>query len=521
MSVSNPRQNRAPGIDGDKPPRATAGQERDHVSPSKNAIPDGTRPRYDPSTLRVSKRAQRCLPPTRTCPSLAGSQLQASKSRVPEVESDQTIHEGRALGSMAPSTLCLKSERDVRDRCLWPPKELAKPVSRQQTPVPAYSHCSAKEAMTPVRHQIQGRTASELTRSPATSTETIRVSRNCRNLEARPSLNRLNATPSSGTGNVRGTDASGQRKGASAARPRHREAGHRTAGRKSPTAPATGFPAQEQATKNREKTSCEHATAALGASGSISSRQKAPQLRDAIGLYESLSGQRGSRPAPDPDIQTGTCRRRGESSLSRVNGFEAALRKLSGSWSRTRLARTVSRHPPPTAAGRGEAADGAPGEQHLELGLLGPPLATQEASLGPRLPPCIEPSGLLMGPCSDQPESANLSANQETAGKDQGSVEQDVPLQQQTLHGSTRGEAGASEPVARFPGLADGTRDEADCSARQPSRRRISHSSGTLVARAYCALEQPRPVRASEVKRLVSLCRDKATTSWKGRGQSE
>lgn len=40
-------------------------------------------------------------------------------------------------------------------------------------------------------------------------------------------------------------------------------------------------------------------------------------------------------------------------------------------------------------------------------------------------------------------------------------------------------------------------------------RRWISRSGGPLVARVQCDLQQPRPVRANEVRRLVSLCRDK------------
>ncbi|KAG5979073.1 hypothetical protein E4U55_005598 [Claviceps digitariae] len=44
------------------------------------------------------------------------------------------------------------------------------------------------------------------------------------------------------------------------------------------------------------------------------------------------------------------------------------------------------------------------------------------------------------------------------------------------------------------------------------SRRRwVSRSSAPLVAQADCALQQPKPIRVNEVRRLVSLCRDKVT----------
>ncbi|KAH6962291.1 hypothetical protein BKA56DRAFT_598683 [Ilyonectria sp. MPI-CAGE-AT-0026] len=40
-------------------------------------------------------------------------------------------------------------------------------------------------------------------------------------------------------------------------------------------------------------------------------------------------------------------------------------------------------------------------------------------------------------------------------------------------------------------------------------RRIISRSSGPFVSRSYCTLEQPKPVRANELRRLVSLCKEK------------
>jgi hypothetical protein len=48
---------------------------------------------------------------------------------------------------------------------------------------------------------------------------------------------------------------------------------------------------------------------------------------------------------------------------------------------------------------------------------------------------------------------------------------------------------------------------EAIKAARRRSRRWISRSSGTLVSQANCKLEQPKPVHANEVKRLISLCK--------------
>lgn len=49
-------------------------------------------------------------------------------------------------------------------------------------------------------------------------------------------------------------------------------------------------------------------------------------------------------------------------------------------------------------------------------------------------------------------------------------------------------------------------------------RRRTSRSSGPFVANAYCKLEQPKPVRAGEMRRIISLCKDKVTRRVSGGG---
>ena len=61
---------------------------------------------------------------------------------------------------------------------------------------------------------------------------------------------------------------------------------------------------------------------------------------------------------------------------------------------------------------------------------------------------------------------------------------------------------------------------EAIEAARRRSRRWISRSSGTLVSQAHCKLEQPKPVHANEVKRLVSLCKTRVV-GHKRRGNTE
>lgn len=61
---------------------------------------------------------------------------------------------------------------------------------------------------------------------------------------------------------------------------------------------------------------------------------------------------------------------------------------------------------------------------------------------------------------------------------------------------------------------------EAIEAARRRSRRWISRSSGTLVSQAHCRLEQPKPVHANEVKRLISLCKTRVV-GHKRRGNTE
>ncbi|CCE29603.1 uncharacterized protein CPUR_03450 [Claviceps purpurea 20.1] len=79
---------------------------------------------------------------------------------------------------------------------------------------------------------------------------------------------------------------------------------------------------------------------------------------------------------------------------------------------------------------------------------------------------------------------------------------------------------GASRPGER---AADGpdVRAAKDGHGSWRSRKRwVSRSSVPLVAQADCALQQPKPIRVNEVRRLVSLCRDRMTAR-KNRAQTD
>ncbi|KAG6022518.1 hypothetical protein E4U19_004983 [Claviceps sp. Clav32 group G5] len=79
---------------------------------------------------------------------------------------------------------------------------------------------------------------------------------------------------------------------------------------------------------------------------------------------------------------------------------------------------------------------------------------------------------------------------------------------------------GASRPGER---AADGpdVRAAKDGHGSWRSRKRwVSRSSVPLVAQVDCALQQPKPIRVNEVRRLVSLCRDRMTAR-KNRAQTD
>lgn len=271
---------------------------------------------------------------------------------------------------------------------------------------------------------------------------------------------------------------------------------------------------------------------------------KAPRLQHAIWLYESLSRHQGnaqglsymSPPAPYRRL-TKAATSKADASVTKMNSFGSTLRRLSGSWSKTRLAKTMGKrrsteHQKALArknTGNEMASTLADGKDRLNgplgehsAGADSEPVAhvtsvdAESAFRGPTSAPFSESFPLKRW--DERGGGGNTTVlvadGDKTACDNRDYLEPSSRQQQQTWQGDTD-EAGSRV-------LPGGRHDEARCSSRRPSRRRVSRS-GTLVTRAQCVLEHPRPVRdrANEVKRLMSLCRDKVATGWKGRVQSE
>ncbi|KAK5994910.1 hypothetical protein PT974_03298 [Cladobotryum mycophilum] len=81
-------------------------------------------------------------------------------------------------------------------------------------------------------------------------------------------------------------------------------------------------------------------------------------------------------------------------------------------------------------------------------------------------------------------------------------------------------EAPENDGVAILPKLGLNDKDRQPSGHRILGRRWISRTNGPLVAKVNCALEHPKPVRAGEMRRLASICKDKVV-GWKLRSQTE
>ncbi|PNY25368.1 Uncharacterized protein TCAP_04686 [Tolypocladium capitatum] len=307
----------------------------------------------------------------------------------------------------------------------------------------------------------------------------------------------------------------------------------------------SGSPAPRMLCKKRAKDNEEPREEQPNGSATATPGKRAPQLRDTIGLFESLSRQATTdKPSssgnwPSTKQQRDAAGRHDKPRIpKRGIGLGSTFRKISGSWGRTRLARAMSKQPDMayTEIGAGRAAGNTSsarfgknarqtrGRLHEDdsqtnlIDLVTLDLLDMEAAMpGSTLPPV----GKLLSSCpwdgeGSQSDNVHVSHDESIDSGDGEPCSQDA--QGKGSPGDTDTETKTAE-TAR-PSSSDHETHERRRSRRVSSRRWVSRSSGTLVARVQCVLEQPRPVRANEVKRLVSLCRDKVT-GWKGRGVSE
>jgi hypothetical protein len=94
-----------------------------------------------------------------------------------------------------------------------------------------------------------------------------------------------------------------------------------------------------------------------------------------------------------------------------------------------------------------------------------------------------------------------------------GSCDYNVNGESSTAYNWTRGISRLHEPITEM-------RYEKKRNWERAKSHRLACPSQPVLAEALCALEQPKPLRLKEMRRLVSLCRDKMTGG-RSRGRSE
>ncbi|UNI15312.1 hypothetical protein JDV02_001855 [Purpureocillium takamizusanense] len=244
----------------------------------------------------------------------------------------------------------------------------------------------------------------------------------------------------------------------------------------------------------------------------IETTAQQPKLRDRIDLFESfgLGAELGSSterllvPASTTHDTKGL--KRPSSSDNRVG---AALRKLSGTWRRARLGSHAGRMPPASQKDRIE-------QQSPSLSSDGSVVTFRGASQTNLLDAvAFDFADDLCNPTPWLPSAPASNDRIEPAHR--GLSDMDGSLHSTNSYAQPR--PGSGKRLAEGRTHAGGKRAETWTQVAQQSGRRVSSrrwmsrssGTGTMVARVQCALQQPRPVRANEVKRLVSLCKDKVT----------
>ncbi|KND87631.1 hypothetical protein TOPH_07749 [Tolypocladium ophioglossoides CBS 100239] len=477
-------------------------------SPSPSSRSNRTVLQENPSKANVPHRLSQCLPFNKTFPSLLDRQNTKSNSRLlPDASSAATNDDASLERTPEWSSYYSTSSRETRDKPSWLSLKQDKPVPVPKTPVQ-----SQEDSMIlPVAAtgSAKGIPTGRLMHSSANSGGTIRVRKRQETTPAQPRLGTTGPKPHGST------------------------------------VPAgfSGSPGSRRLCKKRAKDADEPSEDQPNHSATPAPGKKAPHLQDTIGLFESLSRQATTdRPSSSGNWsstkQRDAARRQDEPrTQKRGIGLGSTFRKISGSWGRIRLARAMSRksntayteidigraagNTPSARFGKNERQ--TPGRLHeddsqtnlIDLATLD--LIDIEAAMrGSTLPPIGKPFSCPWDGEGSQSDDAQGSHDENIDSGDGEPSNQDS---------RRKGSQGSTDTETRTAGTArrsssDHETHEQRRSRRVSSRRWVSRSSGTLVARVQCALEQPRPVRANEVKRLVSLCRDKVT-GWKGRGVSE
>ncbi|GJN69839.1 hypothetical protein PLICBS_003891 [Purpureocillium lilacinum] len=245
-----------------------------------------------------------------------------------------------------------------------------------------------------------------------------------------------------------------------------------------------------------------------------------PGLRDAIDLFESLGRHAGAgaytQGSQHPASIAHGAERLEWTNLAR-NRVGATLRKLSGPWRRSRLGSHAAKtrlasdkhrtaRPSTSTSNDGSVADFQGASQTNLIDAVTFDFDDDFCRPAPSLP---------SEPGSD-PEMHPVHGSSDLKMLSHSKISDAQP------HHANGKRAPDSDTDAETKRAESWIQSTQQPERLVSSRRWMSRSSGagTMVARVQCALQQPRPVRANEVKRLVSLCKDKVT-GWKGRSQTE
>ncbi|KYK58147.1 hypothetical protein DCS_05160 [Drechmeria coniospora] len=263
---------------------------------------------------------------------------------------------------------------------------------------------------------------------------------------------------------------------------------------------------------------------------------KSWQLQDTIGLFESLNRQqtREETATGNPGLTINMSDEAGDSINERLScqkrrvGLGSALGKLSGSWGRRQPGRLAGRTRQMADENvSGSKTNGKRTSPHIYgkieglSGMFEPNSVSRDlVDMNVGLPTAAISTMDDLFPASwhdrtHEACSANVSHERGTLGNNESFASD---LLTRVLDGASDAVASRTESRARL------SRSEPEAlgksNNRMPSRRWTLRGSDTVVAQVRCTLEQPRPRRANEMRRLVSLCKDRVTV-WKGKGHTE
>ncbi|PHH59839.1 hypothetical protein CDD81_2446 [Ophiocordyceps australis] len=266
---------------------------------------------------------------------------------------------------------------------------------------------------------------------------------------------------------------------------------------------------------------------ASGANAAWARDQANARLVDRIGLYESLSRSQDLGEAV-PCISAEPMSRRASvqddhvddfEPRRRMSGFESKLRQLSGSWSRTRLARAMARQP---VIGHKTGDDAA--KTTATTATTSTTTTTTTMPRRRRFTPAF--TSEASSSVYDEGSVTRLVGRRRGKRKSLSVDVYEAPRRPKSPAFVLPWHKSARRAHACYASVDDGDDYDDDeavvYDGGRGRRRAVSRSSGTLVAQVHCSLDQPQPVRAREVNRLVSMCLEKVkATGRKGRGQSE